>query len=66
MRKSNTDPTVTSLRRSGAAGGFLEKYDTLLRQQPEFLKKVARFILAEYFPPDLRDEIALAAQLSLD
>lgn len=66
QRKSNTDPTLTSLRREQASGGLLEKYDALLRQQPELLKRIARHLLEQHFRESPQHGITSAAGLTLD
>jgi putative restriction endonuclease len=59
------EPTLTSLREADARGGFLEHYDSQLRQRPDLIESAARHLLSRYFPEHPPHEVASAARLTL-
>ncbi|MCY1073971.1 hypothetical protein [Archangium lansingense] len=66
QRKSNTDPTLTSLRESNARGGFIEEYDQLLRARPELVRRIARTLMNDHFPSEHHEALLQQAGLSID
>lgn len=56
-RQGNTDPNVSSLLRSNARGGLVERYHTLLVHDERLRIYVVRRILDVYFPPELHEEV---------
>lgn len=65
-RASNTDPTVTSLRRVDPPGAFSPDVQALLAQHPGLVATAARALLSEHFPSTLHDEILTAAGFDED
>jgi putative restriction endonuclease len=59
------EPTLASLREADASGGFLEKYDSRLRQRPDLLGSAVRHLLSKYLQAYPLDEVASAVRVSL-
>jgi putative restriction endonuclease len=66
LRKSNTDPTLTALRKSNAWGGFIESYDRLLRARPELIRRIARTLLNDHFPSEHHEALLKQVGLLID
>ncbi|WP_152622443.1 hypothetical protein [Archangium violaceum] len=66
LRQSNTDPTLTALRRADVWGGFVEKYDQLLRARPELLHRIARTLLNDHFPSEKHEALLTQVGLIID
>lgn len=57
IRKSNSDPNVSSLLKQNAKGGLIEKYYNLLFEDQELQNISIRRLLDLHFPPSIHDEI---------
>jgi putative restriction endonuclease len=66
LRQSNTDPTLTALRKSDAWGGFIEAYDRLLRARPELIRRIARALLHDHFPSEHHEALLEQVGLIID
>lgn len=66
IRKSNTDPLKSELRKVGVKGGFTGAIFDVLKVHPEILCLVANNILEAHFPASLHSALAIAVGLELD
>lgn len=66
QRKSNSDPTVTSLREVDPIGHFPDGVEVVLRTHPALVGEVARALLDAHFPASLHDEVLDAVGLDVD
>lgn len=57
IRKSSSDPNVSSLVEQNARGGLLDEYHSLLFNDPELQSVAIHRILDAHFPPSIHDEI---------
>ena len=65
LRRSNTDPTVRSLRSSGATGRFPAALQRTLSDRPSVVGDMARMLLDAHFPASIHGDILAAVGLSL-
>jgi putative restriction endonuclease len=63
-RKGKRLPLVDEMRRS-AKGGFPEDIDSVLRADPELLRRIARMLLEEHFPNSYHEDLLTAVGLEL-
>jgi putative restriction endonuclease len=49
-RQSNTDPPLSVLRSRHARGGLPRQLDSVLREEPQEIVKLARTVAARFFP----------------
>ena len=66
QRKSNSDPTVTSLREVDPTGHFPDGVEAVLRAHPALVGEVAHALLDAHFPPSLHDDILDAVGLDTE
>jgi putative restriction endonuclease len=66
IRKGNTDPLKSELRKVGVKGGFTDAVFDTLQKHPEIVRIVANSILEAHFPSSLHSAIAIAVGLELD
>lgn len=57
-RRGKNQPTARQLEEAGAAGGFPEPLQVLLRSQPELVVDAARVVLEDHFPESLWEDVA--------
>ena len=66
QRKSNSDPTVTSLRAVDPTGGFPDEVQAAFRAYPPLVGEVAHALLDAHFPTSIHDELLDAVGLDTD
>ena len=64
-RKSNTDPTKSSLIKFNAKAGFTHEYFDLLSSDPTIQTQVIHQILDSHFPSSIHEDIVLYFSLSV-
>ena len=65
IRKSSSDPNVSSLLMQNARGGLIEKYHNLLCSDAELQSAVIHRLLNAHFPPSIHEDIILFYRLDL-
>lgn len=65
LRTSNSDPTVRSLRSTGATGRFPVAVQRALSQKPQLLSDMAQVLLEANFPESVHEDILTATGLTL-
>lgn len=66
LRESNSDPTVSSLRKQKSRGGLLEADYHLLKNDLQLQSLTAHKILDAHFPPSVHEELIRFFGLRLD
>ena len=65
LRTSNSDPTIRSLRSSGAIGHFPAPIQRALSNRPQLVSDVAQLLLERHFPDSIHGDILAATGLTL-